>query len=313
MKNKIAIFLWLYHIDLYKEFINFLLPIKNYIHLYLGLCDNAQNLDVKNIFIEEFSPNLTIEWYDNRGADVLPFLHQLKLAKDKHRYCIKLHSKKSYLGYNKHINWLNILLNDLLIPSVFMNNINRLDKNYHDMIGSKVFLYRNQEHYNNKKIIEICDIINLNYSDIKRKTFVAGNMFVSKCSIFDPLIKHFDPLKTKLEQETGHVIDTEEGKYAHSMERILGYIGSLQKNIGYSFLPTKIILTSKIPNIRKLHMIELCNQECYILENVNIYGKIKENRINENITINWLNTENPQCDTKYIYFNYKTLINHAYT
>jgi len=313
MKNEIAVFLWLYHTDLYQEFINLLLPIKKHIHLYLGLCDTIQNLDIEHIFSQIFSPNLTIEYYHNAGADVLPFLYQLKLADNKHKYCIKLHSKKSCLGYNKQINWLNILLNDLLVPSVFMKNIDRLEKDYHDIIGSKVFLYKNQELYNSAKIIEICNTINIDYSKIKRKTFIAGNMFIARCSIFDPFVVYFDSLKDKLEQETGHVTDTYEGKYAHSMERLSGYLGSQRRKIGYSFLPTKIILTSKIPGVRKLHMVELCNQECYILENVNIYGKIKEHRVNKDITINWLNTQQAEYYTKYTYLNNKTLINHAYS
>lgn len=313
MNNKIAILLWLYHTDLYQELINYLLPLKDFIHLYLGLCNTDQSSDIKDVFDEIFSPHLTVEWYNNSGADILPFLHQLRIAQNHHKYFIKLHSKKSYLGYNKQINWLNILLNDLLTPSVFERNINRLEKNYHDMIGSRVFIYNNQEYYNHEKIIEICNIINLQYSNLKRKTFVAGNIFIAKCSMFDPFIAHFDALKNKLEKETGHVIDTQEGKYSHSMERIFGYVGSKNKKIGYSFLPTKIILTPKISHTKKLHMVELKNQECYILENVNIYGKITQNRINQDITINWLNTEQPECHTKYKYFNHKTLINYAYS
>lgn len=306
--QKIAVLLWLYHSNLYQEYIDLLYPLRNDIDLHVGLCSDTYNF-VDKIFLDYF-PNSNIQYYENCGVDVLPFLYQLQTIKNLgYKHFIKLHSKYSFIGTKKHINWRSVLLHDLLSTNTFYSNVNRIQKNNVNMIGNQS-LIMNYEHTNADKIKDLCNILGLNYFNFKNKQFIGGNMFLSKVDIFEPFLSHLNKLKNLLSNEKGKVSDIKEGKYCHSLERLFGYVAGIQKKIGFSYHDAKIILNPNIKNHR-LHLVTLYNNDCYILENINIYGTI-QNQTDSSIQILWKHTK-PAILVDYTLVNHKVLINNAYS
>lgn len=310
LNDKIAIVLWLYHVEQYPHFLDLLKPIQQYIHLYLGLCD-SNGSGVDKYFTEALSPsNVTTEFYPNVGADILPFLNQLKtVKKNNHKYLIKIHSKKNSWGHRNQVHWLEVLMNDLLVKKYFLHNIQQMNSSDAQMLGCKSLILTDKEHTNTKHIQELKHILKL--PKIIDKSFVGGNIFMARTQMFDIFLEHFDELEAKLLSEQGYISDLLEGKYCHSLERIFGYVASLNSKITYSFYPKKIIVNPKVP-AHRLHLVELYNNYCYVAENLNIYGRILNNIPLDNITISWLNQNSPIIQ-QYKYLTYKKLINYAYT
>lgn len=217
----------------------------------------------------------TITFHENYGADVAPFLHHLGLIKEP--IFIKLHSKKSSWGFKFHINWRHIILNDLIKSSKdLLNNIKILDNASNGMLCNKTMLFDKREFSNTKQIQYICDLINIDYQSVRNKSFVAGNMFMSKTSVFKKSLgKYINDLDKLLYNEKGKICDLNGGTFAHAMERIFGYIISANK-LKFCHPKYKItkILNSKAPNKKYFQMITTYNNYCYLLEDVNVYGKI---------------------------------------
>jgi lipopolysaccharide biosynthesis protein len=298
--NKVAVCLYLYHIDLWPEFKSLLLPLSKYIKLYIGLCEeNSQLNDFK-----DFDHHISI--HKNYGADIAPFLQQLRLIQEP--VFIKIHSKKSLWGHKFHINWRHMLLDDMIGSlSGFKKNIKQLLSN--DDIGTlctKVLLMENREFYNSNKIKELCSIINMNYEIVKNSQFVAGNMFMGRTEIFkNTFSEHIDSIDALLYNERGKVDDSINGTYSHSMERIFGYCIKYKNKLFTS--PNKRyikILNSKATNGKYFHLNIMNNSHCYIMEDPNVYGILQND--DQKINIQWKHMEQ-DCAQQYIKINKNTI------
>jgi lipopolysaccharide biosynthesis protein len=283
--NKLAISLSLYYLDLWSNFLQILSPFKDHIHLYLCLYNDngSQKHIIKNA---EKNFDTTILFCDNYGADVAPFLNILELIKEP--YFIKLHSKKSLLGQYNQIAWRHILLHDFFGDNdIFNNNYKTIHHSNCGAIGNKFLLSSNNELYHNQKILYLCDILNIQYSNIYQYSFFGGNMFMSKTELFK---QHFLPynhlLQKLLSQETKKVNESMLGTYSHSLERIFGYIIPYNHlNFYHPQLQYIKILNTKAPN-NYFHMIKLYNNDCYLQEDLNVYGHILDES-ESNFTIEW--------------------------
>lgn len=286
--NKVAVCLYLYHTDLWPEFKDLLLPLSNYIKLYIGLCkDNPISYSSFNQF------DHIVSVHENYGADIAPFLIQLQNIKEP--LFIKIHSKKSSWGFKHHINWRQMILNDLISSmSLFKSNIKILiSKEYNAVLCNKSMLMSNREFKNSDKINHICKLLNIDYNKVKQSEFVAGSMFMAKTKIYQDYIhgSKLSSIQELLKKETGKVSDLRSGTYSHSMERVLGYIVKQQdlKFCHPKYKPIKV-LNTMAPNKKYFNMIHMYNNYCYMLEDPNLYGYIKS--INsENITIIWKHLE----------------------
>jgi lipopolysaccharide biosynthesis protein len=291
--NKVAVCLYLYHTDLWSEFKELLLPLSKYIKLYIGLCKDNDPLNDFSDFDYEIS------FHDNYGADVAPFLQQLKLVKEP--LLIKLHSKKSSWGFKHHINWRQMILNDLIgSEKIFLSNTKKmLDIQNSGILCNQTLLMNNREFSNRLKIIELCNRFNIDYTKVKESYFVAGNMFMAKTQIFDHHIKkNVDSVLALLYNEKGKLDDRLGGTYAHSMERIFGYINKYQ-NLSFIYPDHEIIkiLNIDAPNKKYFSMIKMYNNYCYLLEDPNVYGYIT-NIKTETCTIKWHHIDH-DCLTLY--------------
>ena len=296
--KKIAVCLWLFHEQLREEYFQLLHPLREYIDLFLGLPKDCNcNDQTIKLFANSFS-NISINLFNNEGADVLPFLYQLEQIIDKYEYCIKIHSKKSKWGVYRHCEWRAMLLNDLIgSPTILANNLYKLENNQYNMLGNKFFIFHDRESFHTNKIIEImqsCDIVS------NSKDFCAGTMFMSKCSNLRVFLDHFDYIHSLLSQETSKVKEKKTGTYCHAMERVFGYVS----NIGASDIPILKIqsdLTNQLTSEPFLNLVYLYNNQCYIQENAHIYGNIIDHHP-EYFDIYWLHITDSSKQKKYRYF-----------
>jgi lipopolysaccharide biosynthesis protein len=274
----------LYHIDLWPEFKQLLLPLSKYVKLYIGLCKDNIPIDDFNDFDHELS------FHENRGVDVLPFLNQLRNVKEP--LFIKLHSKKSSWGFKFHVNWRTLILNDLIgSKKIFLSNVKKiLQTNNVGFLCNQVLLMKDREFTNRIKIIELCKKLDIDYEKVKNSEFPAGNMFMGKTQILQDQIKNnIDIVAELLYNEEGKVQDATEGTFSHSMERIFGYINKYQ-NLSFVHPSHKIIkiLNPKAPNKKYFKMIKTYNSYCYLLDDPNVYGYYDT----KNSTIIWYHLDN---------------------
>lgn len=270
--NRTAVLLWLYHKDLWPEFYSLLAPLSNRIHLYLGL---EHESDPNSIIGLESFDKLTISYHDNYGADVAPFLKQLGIVKEP--LFIKLHSKKSMIGPKKQIHWRSVLVNDLIgSKEIFQSNIKKFNDQKIGLLGSKALWWNKQEHKNSSKIEQLCDILNWPYKDLKDGYFIAGNMFMSRTDLYKSIFSadRIKIIDSFLQKERGKLSDLKSGKYAHSMERIFGYI--LQyKNLDFAGAsPQSIMIKNNLADTGFFNLVKLYNNQCYLVEDVCVFGKI---------------------------------------
>ena len=94
-KNKVAVVLHLYHVELAREIASYLESIPENFDLYISICDYTHLEGVASFFSGK-AQNLFITVTENRGRDVLPFVTILKNIDYFQYACIlKIHSKKS--------------------------------------------------------------------------------------------------------------------------------------------------------------------------------------------------------------------------
>jgi len=234
INKKIPVIIWMYHTELWDEFLQLLVKNKNYVYPVVGLCKGNDNKTIIKSIKENFN-EFNIDYYDNYGKDIGPFLYQIQ--KIESSFFIKIHSKKSKLTFDESINWRELLVNDLL-GEVLLSNIKTLssDKillpwkkignNDIGLISNRRFITSNHEYKNKENINHICNIINIDYEKLKNGRFISGTMFMSRTDIFK---KYFNcvtlPKIIKLiKPETGDVKDTVFGTFTHALERIFGYI-----------------------------------------------------------------------------------------
>lgn len=226
---KIAILIWLYHNELWQEFKELLSPLKDKIHLYLGLCKTQKQIE--NTAIENEAHNnfdlCTINYFDNAGVDVRPFLHQVcSIDPIIEPFFFKLHSKISPWSAKK-TNWREMLLNSLVgSRDIFESNISLLKTKRCGMVCDKNFILLNLENNHKNKIKEICCIMSIDYNKLKYKKFCAGNMFAGNTKLYQNYLQNtFSSLDNKLILEKGKMPEhNPAGNYTHALERVFGYL-----------------------------------------------------------------------------------------
>jgi hypothetical protein len=167
-------------------------------------------------------------------------------------------------------------------------------------------------HINQAK--KILKILNIPQADVIHKAFVGGNMFMSRTKIFKNILtkNKIKIILQLLSKETGKVVEDKSGTYTHAMERIFGYIIPY---LNYTFNAETTSDVIKIQNDKAsnklFNIIKLYNNDCYAIEEINIYGKIIYQN-SADIKIQWLHTScDPVLYTKLnnnTYIQYTTLL-----
>lgn len=290
LKEKIAICLWIYHISIWEELLALLKPNADIIKVYIGLCTDNTKFDNFKILQSLESANIEYKEYylNNYGADMASFLTQLLDITEQ--YFIKLHSKKSLLGNYKQINWRAAHFDSLIgNKSKILSNIEMFEIDNIGLICNKHFILCDQENTNQNHINELFNILEIESTKITKKCFSAGTMFMSRTQIFKKYLdKHQQVLLKILHQETQKINDIDRGTYAHSLERIFGYLINYDnKIIAPCCNDSYIKLQNSEAKNGYFSLITLYNNDCYIDEDINLYGKLIDKQDNY-FTIKWL-------------------------
>ena len=247
-RQKITIFLHLYHTDLVFELSRELEAIVNHECTLIVTLPTSKSTPgsiqwLESIFIKRFNKVFVIPC-DNRGLDIYPFFKSIEfLAKHQpealeHDHLIlKIHSKRSFTssGIIKGNRWRRGLLKGLLGTRENCSKlISFIESN--DSIGlaaPEQFLMdkslRDLQESNNKfSIDQLIECYGISQEEGTKK-FIRGTMFWTKSSLLiQPLTRH--KLPSREEFPPGYSSD---GTLAHAFERVLSYI-PLNQN---SFLP----------------------------------------------------------------------------
>ncbi len=275
----------------------------------MGLCKDNDNSEILNN-LNSLKCHTKVSYHENYGADIAPFLSQLTNVSEP--IFIKLHSKKSCAGRNKHIGWRSVLVHSLIgSQNLLNNNLNKLlNNNNIGIISNKEFIFKNLERKNGEYIKKMCCILNISYDDVRDSEFIAGTMFMSRTDLFQNLFTKdiINFILKLLSAETGKVNDGYHGTYSHAMERIFTYIiKSSNLSIDYPELEHIFVINDALGRDGLGKLIILNNDHCYIENDINIFGKILQ-KTDDYIEILWKHSERP-VQQKYLYLNNDTLIN----
>ena len=286
--NIVTVALWLYHQDLWPEFLELLKPLHQHITLHIGLYYNNSTSQIEKDAIDYF-PNVRLSYYQNHGADLSPFLSQLQQIDTE--FFIKIHSKKSLWGsFRGNLNWRAVLLHDLIGSlDIFKSNIEQMQNHPKiGMISNRHLLLNDRELHNTILIQELCEMIEVDYAKVAKSFFPAGNMFLSRTKLFQEYFNNssLDKIQSKLKQEKGKITDSIKATYCHSLERVFGYVIS-DKNKHFSSPEHSIlkILNTEAPD-GYFRLVILYNGVCYLQEDLNMYGTILQ-QSDDTITIEW--------------------------
>jgi lipopolysaccharide biosynthesis protein len=211
-----AIILHLYYVDLWEEIYEHLKNFKEPVDLYININNNASISEIEKI--RKDYPSANLYSYENRGRDILPFLHTLEIVlKLQYKYICKIHSKKS-LHLDDGGKWRDQLIKNIIgTTEQIKKSKNYLDNgagvvvaknnsfSYQDWVGSN-------EAYVNKLAEKANIIISEDF------LFPAGSMFWFNPLIFKNLNKYIQSNEFRLEE--GQL----DGTIAHAVERIVGLL-----------------------------------------------------------------------------------------
>lgn len=286
MQKKVAVLLWLYHIDRWSLIKPLLEPIKDKISLFAGVCSDtcpeALYTEV-NEFCDKTDGKLS--YFKNIGKELNSFLYQIsELDEKKYPIFIKLHSQKKHLSNRYSVPWLEYLLNDIVgHEETFINNVGEFYRNTECGMIANSFLKIDVDQYyseNQQLIDKLCDSMGIDINYVDYKSFIGGSIFMSRTDIFKRHItkKFADSINNLFQKDT----EINNDKLLKSMEMIFGYLPIYYK---LKILPSKLtqIYTTEDKNI---NIIKAPNDTVYIQQIPFIWGEIIE-QTSESMSVKW--------------------------
>jgi lipopolysaccharide biosynthesis protein len=232
--RRISVLIHLFYTDLYSEFIPYLSEIREFtseFYFNIGFCKDRVGL-IKRI--QEDFPRAFIMECPNIGKDLGGKLALIELylkLEQKSDYLILIHDKRSPQLLNGD-EWRNQLLS-ILRKEKIEQSIELFEKDKSiGIIGSSDHLSNEYDSENKlfrstnnlilHQFITKFNLLNADFS------FVAGNMFWVRSSIYEKFFTQFPPLDIRASLESGNVMDDQQGTFTHSMERIFSWIALSQ-------------------------------------------------------------------------------------
>jgi len=217
-QNKIAIVIHLYYTEVWQELFTYLHALKLDYDLFITVSSHITEeiLDA----IKGDVPDAFIYSVENKGRDVLPFLHLLPILMNYTNLC-KLHSKKS-VEIESGDAWRKLLYYDLIGSSTIVrDNLHRFDTDNTLGIITGKNLILNGVHFdldNQKKLQELSLLTKVSF--YPNYHFPAGTMFWIRTAILAPLLPLIQRNTLAFEEESGQTDHT----LAHAMERFFGLL-----------------------------------------------------------------------------------------
>lgn len=219
-EKSIAVVAHVFYIDLWQEISGYLKNLEIEYDLFVTVPSHMSDDNVQIIF--DSHPDTMVYITENRGRDVLPFLHVMSIAQSaEYSYICKLHTKKTGESALGHV-WRKLLYFDLLGSSKTVNSIIDIFETNADIgivTGKNTILDSQRYAYGNNEKIDLlaekCHyLFNENY------LFPAGTMFWIRAELLEPIITLFNEGDLKFEEEKGQKDDT----LAHAIERFFGIV-----------------------------------------------------------------------------------------
>ena len=284
--QKVAVLIYLYDMRFWDEISQLLFNIKDHIAIHISLYKHADYSQVLNDINNNFDI-IDIEYVENHGVDISPFLNQIKnLCSEKFPFFIKIHSKSSNI---MGLEWKYLLINDCIgSKEIFLSNLS--DMNKKDNIGAitnKSLIYEILSDQHHEKLNELEKIVgvketptNIGYG------FMAGDIFWGRTNIFKKYFNAETVPKIDCLLENGLVKDVVP-TYCHACERLFGTIVSDSHHIiaGANIKPYMQIYNKKL-NIY-FDIYKCYNSYCHNNDIPRIFGRIFETNIHKSCVINW--------------------------
>lgn len=236
LKEKIAIQIHLYNIDLMDEIMRQLKFMPFQFDIYITTDTKSKSRSIQNRFFDEF-PNQKVELLitENRGRDVAPFLTQMKNIISEYDFICHIHTKKSSTAeYGER--WRKYLFDNLFGST---NNIIGIFHTFASDPGVGLIYpatfpeITNMMEFggNRKNMIKLAKKLNITEEFGDRiSDFPSGTMFWAKVDAIKPLFElKLSP--DSFDEEDGQL----DGTLAHAIERIFCY---LVKSRGYKYVKT---------------------------------------------------------------------------
>ncbi len=219
-KHDIAIIIHLFYLDVWEEIVTYLQELTIPFDLYITIPEGFQPKEILGIW--QHFPHAHLYMVENRGRDVLPFLHILQLiGRSNYTYLCKLHTKKSVTSHSGNA-WRKLLYYDLIgSPRIAQENIQRLDTQHKLGIITGKNLILDAVKFdlgNSSRVKELASLANIPYRPDYH--FAAGTMFWARVSLFQPLQVLMEKDLLDFEEERGQSDHT----LAHALERFFGLL-----------------------------------------------------------------------------------------
>ncbi|MDQ7084918.1 MAG: rhamnan synthesis F family protein [Sulfurovum sp.] len=173
--KKLAIVIHLYYTEVWQELFTYLHALESEYDLFITLPKSIDKEILDDIKADV--PDAFISLLENKGRDVLPFLHLLPRLMD-YQYICKLHSKKS-VEINAGDAWRKLLYYDLIgSTTTVKENLHRFETEASLGIITGKNLLLNGVHFNldnQKNLQKLASLAKISFSP--DYTFPAGTMF----------------------------------------------------------------------------------------------------------------------------------------
>jgi lipopolysaccharide biosynthesis protein len=176
--NDIAMVIHVFYIDVWQEIAEYLTKVPFEYDLYITVPDQLDMtyiIDILNAF-----PDAHLYSVENRGRDVLPFLHMLNLiGTSNYKYLCKLHTKKSVEIDNGDA-WRKLLYYDLIGSSSIAEDIIRrfeINETLGMITGKNLIL--NGAHFdlgNQSQLQNLADLAHVPFTRLRKEISFLGSL-----------------------------------------------------------------------------------------------------------------------------------------
>jgi len=243
---KIAIAIHVYYLDMMPKILDYLSNISFEHTLFFSVTEeNKKTLEA--LLSNANLLNTQIIITQNKGYDIYPFIQILpELQQQGFDLVCKIHTKKGVANLENHVEgigksnlWFKLLIEPLLGSKKTVQNIINAFESEPDLglIGSASLFKSTQQlmHNNEVSITKALDTIDPDFDPAQDWGFIAGTMFWSRLSIYEPLINNKALTQLLIKND-----DMKTGKVAsffHAFERVFGAlpkIANMRTGLSYA-------------------------------------------------------------------------------
>ena len=219
LNKKIAVQIHMFYLDTIEETIESVNKIPFDFDCYISTDTNNKAAVIDSVFSDKCKcSQLTVDVFENRGRDVLPFILQLKDRIDEYDYVYHLHSKKT-IKTDHGNDWRKYIFKNLFDSSDYIKTLFHYLENDNNlgMLFPKTFPpleYQAQWGGNLQQTEYLLSRLKIDIAPTQNPKFPVGNMFLAKTEAIRQIFK-IGLSQNDFPDENGQVNST----IAHAIER----------------------------------------------------------------------------------------------